>query len=167
MFTHTATSRRNAIAASSVALAALTLGVISFPLPAFAHDTDCPYCKLKVVQDTREQDNEVVLRYGRKRIEYRCVFCALTEANKYKGDLTVLAPSEKKGLPIEILRTGDKWTAPEGTVFVAVKNSHKVCQTTYRAFTTRAAFAAHVQKNQDLLKDAKPLTLAEMLTVAK
>jgi hypothetical protein len=62
-----------------------------------AHETDCPRCKLPVVQDTATRDNEVALRYGRKRIEYRCVACALAEARtEYKNDLTILAPSEIK-----------------------------------------------------------------------
>lgn len=151
-------------------LIALTAGGLSSPQAALAHDADCPYCKLKVVQDTKEQDNEVALRYGRKRIEYRCVFCAMAEVNNgtYKdGDVTILAPSETKGKPIPITRKAGKWSAPDGTVFVAVKNSHKHCQTTYRAFSSKAAFDKHVQKNEALLKDAKPLTLDEMVAVTK
>ena len=56
--------------------ALLTTGLLgALATPAAAHETDCPYCKLKVVQDTKEMDNEVLLRYGNKRIEYRCVMC--------------------------------------------------------------------------------------------
>lgn len=149
------------------ALSALTL--TAGTLPAFAHDTPCPYCKMKVTQDTPEQDNETVLRLGRKRIEYKCVYCAMADANtKYKdsGDVTILAPSEKKSAPIEIMRMDGKWMAPDGTVFVGVKASHKVCQTTYRAFTNKAAYDAYVAKNKSQLDGAKPLTLTEMLTVA-
>ena len=159
----TTVSRRRLIAGGLAAFAAVAgLSGLTAPQPALAHDADCPYCKLKVVQDTKEQDNEVALRYGRKRIEYRCVFCAIAEVNNgaYKsGDVTILAPSEVKGKPVPISRKDGKWSAPEGTVFVAQKASHRHCQTTYRAFTSKAAFEAHVKKNGSLLKNAKPLTL--------
>lgn len=150
----------------ALAAAAATMIV---PATAFAHDADCPFCKLKVVQDTKEQDNEVVLRYGRKRIEYRCVYCALAEAqsDQYKGNLRILAPSEIKGKPVLIERTDGKWSVPAGAVFVGVKDSHKHCATTYRAFTTKAAFEAHVKKNPVLLKDAKTLTFEELAALAK
>lgn len=161
----TPVSRRRAIAAGLATLFVAIAGV-----PALAHDADCPKCALKVVQDTPEQDNEVALRYGRKRIEYRCVYCALAEAqtDQYaKGDLTILAPSEKKGQPVPVTRAAGKWSAPEGVIFVGVKVNHKVCPITYRTFTNRAAFDAYVKKNQAQLKDAKPLTLDQMLVIAK
>ena len=163
MMTTKPTPRRVFVAA----FAALTLGVAA--LPAFAHEAPCPYCKLKITQDTAAQDNETVLRLGRKRLEYKCVFCALSDAQtKYKdSDVTILAPSEKKGQPVEITRTAGKWDAPGGTVFVAVKASHKICQTTYRALTNKAAFDTYVAANKAQLVDAKPLTLDQMLVVAK
>ena len=82
---------------------------------AFAHIAPCPYCSMTIAQDTDTQDNEVALRIGRKRIEYKCVYCALAEAQtEYEGDLTILAPSEKKGEPVVIARKDGKWTAPDG-----------------------------------------------------
>ncbi|GAB4462518.1 MAG: hypothetical protein OHK0029_29520 [Armatimonadaceae bacterium] len=158
------TSRRLAMGVLSTFLLSAVFG--ASPLTAFAHETECPFCTLPVVQDTETQDNEVVLRYGRKRIEYRCVYCALAEAqsDRYSGDVTILAPSELKGKPVVITRKDGKWSVgPDKAVFVAVKNSHKHCQTTYRAFTNRAAFDQHIEKNAELLRDAKPLTLEEML----
>jgi len=159
-------SRRSFLAA---ALAAGTLGAIgSIAQPVLAHEADCPFCSLPVVQDTDKQDNEVKLRYGRKRIEYRCVFCAISEAqSEYKdGDVTIAAPSEKKGAPIVIKREGGQWSAPAGIVFVAKKMNHKYCQVSYRVFSSRAAFDAYVKQHKDQLEDAKPLTLAEMVKVA-
>ena len=51
---------------------------------------------MTITPDTTTQDNETVLKAGRKRIEYKCVFCALAEAKtEYKGDVTIIAPSEK------------------------------------------------------------------------
>jgi hypothetical protein len=137
-------------------------------LPVRAHEATCPVCKLDVVQDTAEQDNEVALRYGRKRIEYRCVFCALSDAKNYKGDVTILAPSEIKGKPVLVSRTGDKWSvAPESAVFVGEKVNHRHCQTGYRAFSSRTGFDAHTKKHPDLLKESKPLTLPQMVELAK
>ena len=82
---------------------------------ALAHEADCPYCQFPVTQDTATQDNEVVLKYGRKRIEYKCVYCALAEAKtEYsEGDVTIAAPSETKGEPVILKRTDGKWSAPE------------------------------------------------------
>ena len=136
--------------------------------PVAAHDTDCPLCSRPVMQDTAVQDNETALRFGRKRIEYRCVFCALSEAHsQYKGDLTVLAPSEIKGKPVEVSRKAGRWSVlPQGAVFVGVGAGHAVCPTTFRAFSTRAAFDTYVAKHADLLKNAAPLTLAQMIAVA-
>ncbi|HEX8236160.1 MAG TPA: hypothetical protein VF600_09410 [Abditibacteriaceae bacterium] len=138
--------------------------------PLQAHEGDCPLCSLPVVQDTPEQANEVALRYGRKRIEYRCVYCALKEAHtEYSGDLSILAPSEDKSAPVVLKRTNKKWSAdPQNAIFVAQKANHKVCQITYRAFATRVAFDAYAKKHGDLFdKDIKPLTLSQMLDITK
>ena len=136
--------------------------------PALAHEAKCPVCKLDVVQDTATLDNEVALKSGRKRIEYRCVYCALFDAKSYTGDITILAPSELKGRPVVLSRKGGKWSAaPETAVFVGHKVNHRHCQVGYRAVTSRDAFDKWVQKHNDVLKDAKALTLPEMLDVAR
>lgn len=160
-------SRRRLLTGSLAAFFSLgAVGIVAGPVAA--HEAKCPYCKLDVVQDTATLDNEVALRYGRKRIEYRCVFCALAQAkSEFKGDLTILAPSEAKGKPILISRKGGKWSAPAGAVFVGERANHRYCQITYRAFTNRAAFDAYVKKNQARVKDAKPLTLAQMVEIAR
>jgi hypothetical protein len=149
----------------------LTLCVVGLgDRPAIAHETKCPYCRLDVVQDTPQQDNEVALRYGQKRIEYRCVYCALAQAKSdYKGDLTVLAPSEIKGKPVVISRTSGKWSvSPETAVFTGQqKVNHPQCQVGYRAFSNRAALDAYTKQHEDLLKDARPLTVTEIVEVAR
>lgn len=133
----------------------------------FAHEADCPHCGLDIVQNTATQDNETALMYGKKRIEYRCVLCAIADADKtYKGNLTILAPSETKGKPIEIARKSGQWSAPEGTIFLGQKVKHKYCQTGYRAFRSQSAFDTHVQKNKVVLDDAKPVTLDEVVKLA-
>ena len=136
---------------------------------ASAHEAPCPYCAQTITQDTKEQDNETVLKIGRKRIEYKCVFCALAEAQtEYKGNLTILAPSEKKGEPIKLERQDGHWkTGAEGVRFVAQKGNHKICQVLYRAFTSEEAAKAYIQKNKEHLADAKPITLSQMLEQTK
>jgi hypothetical protein len=51
-------------------------------------------------------------------------------------------------------------------VFVGHKVPHRDCHLGFRAFTTRAAFDAHVKANAKLLAGAKPLTLAGLMEVA-
>ena len=137
-------------------------------MPTQAHEAKCPHCELDLTQNTLEQDNEVALKFGKKRIEYKCVMCAIADADKsYTGDLTILAPSEIKGKPIEITRKNGQWSAPEGTVFIGNKVKHRYCDRGYRAFTTKAAFDAHVQKNKALLRDAKPITMDEVVQISK
>ncbi|RYG32843.1 hypothetical protein EON81_19695 [bacterium] len=147
-------------------LLALGLVTVLFPVSALAHETKCPYCKMDVVQDTKEIDNEVILRYGNKRIEYRCVLCALAQAKtKYTGDVTIVAPSTIKGKPLNLKRVDGEWTAPGGAVFVYQKGSHAVCQDIYRAATDKEAAEAWIKTKGST--EAKILTLKEMLELSK
>jgi hypothetical protein len=94
--------------------------------------------------------------------------CAIAQAKKeFKGDVTIEAPSETKGKPVIITRKDGKWSAPEKAVFVGVKASHQHCQIAYRALTDKDAFDKWVKANEVVLKDAKPLTLAEMVELSK
>lgn len=144
---------------------AVALG-IGLALPAFAHEGECPYCKLKLVQNSKSQDNEVVLKTGNKRIEYRCVYCVIKDQKRYKGDLVVYAPSEKVGEPVVLKRTDGKWSAPEGAVFLNAFQAHSDCAALSRAFSSKAAFDAYIHaKGQH---EATPLTLDQFLSaVAK
>ena len=146
-----------------------TAGIGGGLFPAQAHEGKCPVCKLDVPQDTEQQDNEVALKFGRKRIEYRCVWCALTDAKTIQGDVTVLAPSEIKGKPVTLVRKADQWSAaPEAAVFVATKVNHRQCQVGYRAFTNPNAAEAYIKKNAAVVGEtAKPQTLAQLLETVK
>src|SRR3954452_4708627 len=81
-------SCRRLLPGSLAALAAAGLWTAAVR-PAIAHEAMCPVCKLDVPQDTERQDNEVAIRAGRKRVEYRCVFCALSDAKSFPGEITV------------------------------------------------------------------------------
>jgi hypothetical protein len=128
-----------------------------------AHEGDCPYCKLKLLQNTKDQDNEVVVKFGNKRIEYRCVYCVFKDQGRYKSDLAVYAPSEKVGEPVVLKRTGGKWTAPEGSVFLNTFTKHASCAELSRAFSTKEAFATYAKKRG--AETAKPLSLDEFIAV--
>lgn len=136
----------------------ITLVLSSF---AFSHEGDCPYCKMPLVQNTKDQDNEVVVKFGNKRIEYRCIYCVFKDQKRYKSDLVVYAPSEKVGEPVVLKRTEGKWSAPEGAVFLNTFKKHSDCAELSRAFSSKAAFEKYVADKKIL--DAKPLTLAEFI----
>jgi len=160
---------RSFLAAACAAALATFPGGTTGLLPAWAHEAQCPFCRLDVVQDTPEQDNEVVLRYGKKRIEYRCVYCALAHARtEFTGDLIILAPSEIKGKPVVLSRKEGRWAVmPETALFLAAKAEHRQCAVAYRAFTGRAGFEAYLKRHAALLGEAKPLSLAQMVEAAK
>ncbi|MBL8059420.1 MAG: hypothetical protein JNK63_01750 [Chthonomonas sp.] len=140
----------------------LILSTLSFAAIGSAHEADCPYCKIKVVQNTKEQDNEVVLKVGNKRIEYRCLYCVIKDQGRYKGDLVVYAPSEKVGEPVILKRTEGKWTGPKDAVYLNTFKAHKDCAALSRAFTTKEAFAKYAKAHGQT--EAKPLTLEQFIT---
>jgi hypothetical protein len=152
----------------------VALALLALPALVAAHEVPCPVCGLKVVQSTKTQDNEVVLRYGKKKIEYRCVYCALADAKKYDGDLIVYAPSETKGKPVLLQRAAGKWSVvkeaegklvpEEGVVFINDFKSHAKCAALSRTFHTKEGFDKYVAANK--VADAKALTLDEMVAVA-
>ncbi|MDX2065488.1 MAG: hypothetical protein SFX74_07080 [Fimbriimonadaceae bacterium] len=121
------------------------------------HEADCPFCRLKLVQNTETEDNEVVLRFGNKKIEYRCLFCVIKDQRRYKGNLVVYAPSEKVGEPIVLKRTDGKWTGPEAVRILNQFKSHGDCAALSRAFTTEAALLRYATDRK--VADPKPLTL--------
>ncbi len=146
----------------AIALLAI-LGAIGISATASAHEGDCPYCKLKLVQNTKDQDNEVVLKMGNKRIEYRCLFCVFKDQGRYKSDLVVYAPSEKVGEPVILKRTAGKWSAPEGAVFLNTFKKHADCAALSRAFSSKEAFEKYVKANS--VQEAKALTLEQFIAI--
>lgn len=144
----------------SIALVAI-LGGLSLTSTASAHEAECPYCKMKLVQNTKQQDNEVVVKFGNKRIEYRCLYCVVKDQKRYRSDLIVYAPSEKVGEPVVLKRTDGKWTAPEKAVFLNTFKKHADCAELSRAFSSREAFDKYVADHK--VADAKALSLTEFI----
>jgi len=127
----------------------------------------CPFCQMSVLKDTATTDYQVNLSSNGKTTSYRCVLCALADAKVRKGDLLIQAASEVKGHPVKISRTGDKWTiTPDSAVFVYAEGDHDQCQTRYRALTSADAFKSYVQSDPKVLRNAKQLSLSQMLKVS-
>jgi hypothetical protein len=149
-------------------LAASLLALIASPFitsVASAHEGPCPYCSMPITQDTATQDNEVALKIGRKRIEYKCVYCAVAEAHtEYKGDLSIYAPSEKKGEPVVLKRTGDRWSVLPSTAYFVSNNSvkHRTCEVQARAFTTEKEALSYAKE-----KNLKAISLEQLVASAK
>jgi len=67
---------------------------------------------------------------------------------------------------VTLRRIDGKWSSlTEGAAFVAQKASHRICNVTYRAFTSQSAAQAYITGRKAQLPDAKPLTLAQLLEV--
>src|ERR1700730_18012120 len=64
----------------------------------------CPFCALDLVRDTDSVDNQVQLERNGKKTPYRCVLCAVADAKTDKGDVKIVAASEKKGKAVTITR---------------------------------------------------------------
>lgn len=137
---------------------------LALAMSAAAHEGECPYCKMKLVQNTKDQDNEVVVKFGNKRVEYRCITCVMKDQGRYKSDLVVYAPSEKVGEPVVLKRTSGKWTAPEGAVFLNAFTKHADCAALARAFSKQEAFDVYVKAHG--VEKAKALSLDEFVKVA-
>lgn len=134
-------------------------------LAAVAHEVDCPVCKLTVKQNTDKLDYEVVLRFGNKKIEYRCVNCALVDSGRYNGDILIYAPSEKKGEPVPVRRKDGQWSAPEGSVFLNAFKKHADCADLSRGFWKKEALDAYVAELKP--ENAKALTIDQLLAEIK
>ncbi len=148
---------------SIVALSAILLGPAMLATTARAHDAECPYCKLKLKQATKEMDYEVVVKMGNKRIEYRCAYCVIADAKRYKNDLVVYFPSEKKGEPIIVKRTEGKWSAPEGTVFLNGFKKHADCADLSRAFSSKAALTKYAMAMN--VSEVKAMSVDDFVTM--
>lgn len=142
-----------------------TVAAFSLGLTGLLHEADCPNCKLPLVQNNDDFDNEVVVRFGNKRIEYRSVYCVIKDQERYKVDLTVYAPSEKIGEPVVLKRVKGQWSAPEKAVFTLGTTKMSLCAQQSRAFTTVEGLETVREKLN--LGDAKGIALAEFIDAVK
>jgi hypothetical protein len=150
-------------------VAAVSVGLLgAAQAPGVAHEAKCPVCKLDVPQDTAQADNEVILRYGRKRIEYRCAYCAVLDSKSFEGDLSVLVPSEKKAAPMLIARKAGKWSiTPESAVFAASKPDHAQCPVIYRGYSSVEAYQRAARDTGGAGQKPAPITLQQLVELAR
>lgn len=163
---------RRVLAGVFVALAACAASQVT--IAAAAKPGKCAFCRMDVLANTATTDNVVTLTSAKTRMTLRCVYCALAEAQEeeeedLKGNLTITAPTERKGKLVTIRRANGKWSVtPRQAVFVgAQKLNHKHCEIDYRAVTSRKAVAAYVKKHKNFLGNAKVLTLKQLLDETK
>lgn len=145
-------------------LAAALTAPLAASTRAMAANAKCPECEMP-----NEKGTAVTLKQGSKTTMYRCTYCVLDQAqNDIKGDLTIVAPTEKAGRNVVIKRVRGKWYATPGAAFVAAHQvRHRVCPETFRAFSNRAAAQNYIAKNRGLVGNVAPLSFAQMLKVAK
>ena len=84
----------------------------------------CPYCHEPVVKDYT-WDNSVSMVFKGKSTPYKCILCAVSDAKTVKGDLEIVACSDKKGQPVTLRRHQGKWAVtPKNTVFAYSSAPH-------------------------------------------
>lgn len=122
---------------------------------------------MPVVSDSSAMDFRVTLKSKGKTVAYRCVLCALADAKSAVGLLEIQAASEMKGHPVTITRDAGKWSiSPEKAVFAYAEGDHEQCETRYRALTSPEAFTCYTQAHPKVLKNAKQITLAQIIKLA-
>jgi hypothetical protein len=134
-------------------------------IPAQAANRMCPYCAMPLGAPS----TQVWLQIGSKKVAYRCVFCAVSEAKtEYKGNLSIQAPTENSKKPLIIKRTGGHWSLNlKSATFVGKKVSHKFCPTAYHAFTSRAAAKRYIAQNKSVLGSSSAMSFNQFYAIAK
>lgn len=114
---------------------------------AVASAAQCAYCHKSI------DGVPYVLKNQAHTESYKCAYCAVAEAvgeADWKGDVTMISPSENPKKPVTVKRVGGKWKMyPTTAVFTeASPIKHRVCGEQYRAFTTRAAADAYIKSGK-------------------
>jgi len=146
----------------------ISLGALALLLPlafgaftAFANADGCGYCHKPII------GTPYVLKNAAHSEKFKCAYCAVADASNaddWKGNLTMIAPSQNPKLPITLKRIGGKWKAfPAGAAFTeASPIKHHICGQQYRAFTSASAAQAYVKTGQA----DKVISLAQLVKIA-
>lgn len=147
----------------------LTAAVPRGGTSTFAADTpSCPYCGLETFKNTTETDYKVTLLIGDQTTAYRCVYCAVADSIPMTGDLSIVAPSEKKSHPVTIRRVKGEWTVePRDAVFAIAKGEHSHCHVIYRALLKAESAEPYFATEPKLLKNARTLKIADLVAEIK
>ena len=149
-----------------VVLSLMTFTAFMTSIPAQAANRMCPYCAMPLGAPS----TQVWLHSGSKKVAYRCVFCAVSEAKtEYKGNLSILAPTENRKKPLIIKRTGGHWSSNlKGASFVGnMKVHHKSCPTSEHAFTSRAAAKRYIAQHKDVLSNGMLMSFNQFIAMTK
>jgi len=145
-------------------LSLMTFTAFMSSIPAQAANRMCPYCAMPLGAPA----TQVWLTSGSKKVAYRCVFCAVSEAKtEYKGNLSIKAPTENSRKPLILKRTGGHWTMNlKGAAFVGKKVSHKFCPTAYHAFTSSAAAKRYIAAHKEVLGNSSAMNFNQFYAMA-
>lgn len=125
--------------------------------------TECAHCSMPI--DFEDKGAGATVSAEGWTMNVRCMLCARDMAAQAEGRAIVRANTEDPNRPLILISDEEgNWTSNlKDVVFLEVVGPHPSCSGWSRAFTSRAAFDAYVkaQEDDEELKNAKPLTLAE------
>lgn len=126
--------------------------------------SECAHCSMPMDHDPKSGTGATVSAEG-WTMDVRCVLCARDMAAQVEGRAIIRARTEDPNRPLILISDEEgNWKGNlKDAVFIEVEGPHAGCSAWSRAFTNRAAFDAYVkaQEDDEELKNAKPLTLAE------
>lgn len=125
--------------------------------------TECGHCSMPMDPDPKT--GATVSAEG-WTMHARCVLCARDMAAQVEGQAIIRANTEDPNQPLILISDDEgNWSSNlKDVVFIEVEGPHASCSGWSRAFTNRAAFDAYIKsldEDEEELKKAKPLTLAE------
>jgi len=122
---------------------------------------DCHHCSMPLWDGKDEWRNPSVIADGRS-MRVRCALCARDFSAETKGRAILHLPTEDPDRMIVMLsdEQGNLTTSMPEAVFIEREESHAGCDDWSRAFTSRAAFEAHVKAHPEFA-GAKPLSFKE------
>jgi hypothetical protein len=112
---------------------------------------DCHHCSMPLWEGDDAWRNPSVIGAG-WAMRVRCVLCARDMSAEVKGGAIIQVPTED---PYHLAlvysdEQGNLTTGSPGVVFLEAEASHAGCDEWSRAFTSRAAFEAHLKANAKL-----------------
>ena len=145
-------------------LSLMTFTAFVTSIPAQAANRMCPYCAMPLGAPS----THVWLQSSSKKVVYRCVFCAVSEAKtEYKGNLSIQAPTENSKKPLIIKRISGHWSLNQnGAAFVGKNVSHKFCPTAHHAFTSSASAKHYITQHKSLLGGTSAMTFNQFYAKA-
>lgn len=123
----------------------VVLALISSGVATMA--AQCTYCHKTI------DGPPYILKNQTHTAAFKCTYCAIAQAQteaEWKGDVTLISPSEDPKKPVTVKRVSGKWKMfPATAAFTeASPIKHKKCGEQFRAFTTKAAAQAYIQSGQ-------------------